>query len=461
MIYITVFVIIYFLHILLKLNIWIVLALGIYALIMIPMHRKWHQKSRMNQKRFQEAALYLDTLLYAFAKEEKVDLAVRDVCQTIPEGRMKNRISAALDYMTMTFDETEVLEEALGMIEKEFPCKRIKDVHRFMLHVEYYGGEIGKPVTLLLTDRERWENVIKEAIAGRKKQFTDIVLSVIASLLICSAIIYLPVTDMDISREWILQIFAFLVIAADDLVILLGQKYLAADWIELQLDEKEEYYVKKMESYRNYDEKKEKKLSAILGIAGIVITVFAFLYGNKWLVAAALALTLIFFQQHKVGRKLMEKSLTRQIKYAFPNWLLDLVLLLQSENVQVALQKSQEYVPGVLRRELYLLTERLEMQPEDAGPYHKFLAHFPIPEVHSAMGILYSLSIGNSGNADKQISELVEKNMELLDLTETELLKDSAAGMYVLFLLPVLAASFKLVADMVVLMMHFMQGMML
>ena len=194
---------------------------------------------------------------------------------------------------------------------------------------------------------------------------------------------------------------------------------------------------------------------------GIVITVCAFVWGNQGLVAATLALTLFFFYQHRVGRMLMEKTLTREIKYAFPNWLLDLVLLLQSENVQVALQKSKEYVPAVLRKELHLLTERLEMQPEASEPYHKFLEGFPIPEVHSAMGILYSLSIGNSGNADKQISELVEKNLELLDATETELLKNSASGMYVLFLLPVLTASFKLVADMVVLMMHFMQGSML
>ena len=153
----------------------------------------------------------------------------------------------------------------------------------------------------------------------------------------------------------------------------------------------------------------------------------------------------------------MEKTLTREIKYAFPNWLLDLVLLLQSENVQVALQKSREYVPSVLRKELEVLTERLEMQPESSEPYHQFLKEFSIPEIHSAMGILYSLSIGNSGNADKQISELVEKNLELLDVTESELLKSSASGMYVLFLVPVLTASFKLVVDMVLLMIEFLQ----
>lgn len=457
MVYFIGLVIIYFLHVLLKLNLWITLALVVYALVMIPKHCKWYQRSVDNQKRFYEVSLYLDTILYAFVKEEKVELAVRDVSQTLPVGRMKELVSQVLDYMTLTFDEVEVLEEALALVDKEYPCKRIRDVHKFMTHVEYYGGEIEKPVNLLLADKTRWEKRVKEAIAGRKKQFTDVVLSVIASLIICGAIIYLPVMNMDISGEWILQIFTMIVIVADDLVILRAQKYLAVDWISMQLSEDEAYYVAKMESFRNYNMDKEKRVSYFLGFGGMVITALVFFIGNEWMVVLLLAITLFLMNQHRIGRRLMEKTLTREIKYAFPNWLLDLVLLLQSENVQVALQKSREYVPSVLQKELELLTERLEMQPESSEPYHQFLKGFSIPEIHSAMGILYSLSIGNSGNADKQISELVEKNLELLDVTESELLKSSASGMYVLFLVPVLTASFKLVVDMVLLMIEFLQ----
>ena len=104
------------------------------------------------------------------------------------------------------------------------------------------------------------------------------------------------------------------------------------------------------------------------------------------------------------------------------------------------------------------MNERLEMQPESSEAYHMFLQEFAIPEIHSAMGILFSLSIGNSGNADKQISELVDKNLEMLDITETKMLEKSASGMYMLFLIPVLTASFKLVVDMVVLMLMFIQA---
>lgn len=457
MIYFIAFIIVYVLHVLLKLNWVMTIVLGGFALVMLPLHKKRYQKSIENQNGFFEVSNYLDTLLYAFVKEEKVAMAIYDVHQTLPQGRMKDTVGRAFDYMQMTFDEIELLKESLQIIEKEYPCQRIKDVHQFMIHVEYYGGEIERPVNLLLADKGRWERRVKEAISQRKKQFMDVVLSVVASLLICGAIVYLPVMDMDISDEWFVQIFTVIVIVINDLIIFKAQGYLMVDWITLQLTETEEYYVKKMEELRNFDEKKERRISYILGAVGIVLTVLLFFIGNEWLVIAGLFISLFFFNQHKVGKNLMRKRLIKEIKYAFPNWLLDIVLLLQSENVQVALLKSREHVPGVLKEELYQLTDRLALQPESSEPYHLFLKDFAIPEVHSAMGILFSLSIGNSGNADKQINELVEKNLELLDDTEKELLQGASSGMYVLFLLPVVVASFKLIVDMIFMMLAFVE----
>lgn len=457
MIYFIAAIIVYVLHVLLKLNWYMTFLLMLFALFMIPRHRKCYQKFVENQKRFFDVSSYLDTLLYSFVKEEKVVLAISDVSQTLPQGPMKSLVESAFDYMQMTFDEIEVLREALGKIEKEYPCQRIRDVHQFILHVEYYGGEIEKPVNLLLADKGRWERRIKEAMGQRKKQFVDVVLSVVVSLLICGVIVYLPVMDMDVSNEWFVQIFTVLVIMINDFIILKAQKYLMIDWITLQLTEEERYYIKKMEDFRNYNESKEKKVSMVLGVVGGAVTIGVWFIGNDWFVVAGLLITLFFFNQHRIGKNLLQKSLVKEIKYTFPNWLLDIVLLLQSENVQVALQKSREHVPGVLRAELYQLTERLELQPESAEPYHLFLKEFAIPEVHSAMGILYSLSIGNSGNADKQISELVEKNLELLNDTERQLLRNSSSGMYLLFLLPVVVASFQLIVDMLFMMLAFIK----
>ena len=338
MIYFVAFVLIYGLHVLLRLNIWTCIAVGVFALWMIPKYRTRYRKMKEYQQRFFDVSMYLDTILYSFIKEEKVELAVRDVYQALPEGKMKIVVGMAHDYMTMAYEDVEFLGESLAMIDQEYPCKRMRDVHNFMTHVEYYGGEIEKPVSLLLADKSRWEKRIKEEMANRNKQFVDVLLSVIASLVICGAILYLPIMDMDISSEPLLQILAVVLIVIDAWILYRAQRFVAVDWIGLQLQDKEELYQKKMQEYQEYDEQKQKRLSYILAGIGAIVTIIVFCTGNQWMTMLCLTVVLLFLNQHKVGKYLLEKKLRREIMYAFPNWLLDLVLLLQSENVQVALQ---------------------------------------------------------------------------------------------------------------------------
>lgn len=448
---------IYLLHLLLKMN-WVTTGiLFVISLLVLPLHRKENEKKKKNETRFFEAALYLDTILYAFLKEEKVESAIYDTVMTLPEGRMKEAVELCHEKLLMTSDDTGVMEEALEGIEEEFSCKRIQDVHAFMVHVEYYGGEIEKPVKLLLEDKGRWESRIKKAMNERKKKMTDIMLSVVTSILICSVILYLPVLNVDISGNWLLQAFTLVVLMVDDMVILKAQRYQSVDWLGLSLMEDEDYYIKKMEEFKSYDERKEKRQSVILGGIAFSLSMVLFLLGKEWAAGIGMLLSVFLFQQHKVGRSLMKRNIIKEIKYAFPNWLLDLILLLQSENVQVALRKSREHVPGILRAELNELLEQLELEPEASGPYYGFLKDFSIPEVHSAMSGLYGISIGNSSNGDRQMGELISKNLELLDMAESKRLSDAGSGMYLLFLAPVLTAAFKMVLDMAVLMVYFIQ----
>ena len=58
----------------------------------------------------------------------------------------------------------------------------------------------------------------------------------------------------------------------------------------------------------------------------------------------------------------------------------------------------------------------------------------------------------------RQLAELIERNQEMLDAAEKERLRSLGSGMYLLFLAPVLTASFKLVIDMAVFMLSFLAG---
>lgn len=457
MIYLIVLAGLYSLHLMLKLH-WITtLVLAVFLLFRVKHHQELYRRSAEETLRFGEVSEYLDTFLYAFVKEEKVERALAGTEAALVDGPMRELVRDAIEHLHMTFDDSDVMRDSLRMIESEYACGRVKSIHDFAVHVEKFGGEIEKPVNLLLEDKSRWEKRIRLAVKDRKKMFSDIVMSIAASLVLCSIILYLPVMNIDISGNILSQILTVIVVVLDDFILSKGQKYLAVNWLilDVQTDREE---TEKMERYYSYDERKDKRVSVILCILMTFVTVTMFYFGKKAFGAVGILLMVLMANQHKVGRKLAKRNLIKSIKCAFPIWLMDIIMLLQSENVQVALQKSVEQAPGILKKDLQLLVDRLAMEPELADPYHNFLQDFQIPEVHAAMSMLFSISIGNSGHADQQIGELIERNLEMLDAAEKERLKNLSSGMYLLFLAPVVTASMKLVTDMAVFMMSFLAG---
>lgn len=448
---------VYCLHILLKMH-WITTGvIALYLLAVLPVHRRHYRKMKEERTRFDEAREYLDTLLYAFRKEEKVERALSDAETAMADGPMREVVRSAIDHMHMTFDNTDVMRESLAIIERAYPCERLRIAHTFLVHVEEYGGRIDRPVRLLISDKKRWESRTCQAMKERAKMFSDIVMSIAASLLICGMILYLPVRDIDISGSLICQILTAAVLVLDDWILLRAQRYMEADWLRMDLaDDSED--AKRFSDYGNYRPRRAKRLSLLLSLPFLAGLLAAVCCRREVPAAVCLLLALLMLNQHRVGHSLARRSLIKRIKSAFPNWLLDIVLLLQSENVQVAIQKSQAHVPPVMEQEVARLVDRLMMKPEDAAPYHAFLQDFQIPEVHAAMSMLFSLSMGHSSQADQQLAELIDRNQEMLDIAERERMHDLGSGMYLLFLAPVLTASFKLVVDMAIFMLSFLAG---
>ena len=96
---------------------------------------------------------------------------------------------------------------------------------------------------------------------------------------------------------------------------------------------------------------------------------------------------------------------------------IDLILLLQSENVQVAILKTKDHVPGVLKEDINLLVSKLEMSPKSSEPYHSFWNNFICRDSFRYEYVIFAF-YGNSANADRQVSELVQRNMEMLNEAE-------------------------------------------
>lgn len=132
MIYAGVLVGMYTLHLMLKMH-WITTGIvTVYMLLRVREHRRLYRQSNEQKLRFGEVTDYLDTVLYAFLKEGKVETALEDTQAALVDGPMREAVVDALDHMHMTFDESNVMTDALHFIEKQYPCHRVKAVHDFL-----------------------------------------------------------------------------------------------------------------------------------------------------------------------------------------------------------------------------------------------------------------------------------------------------------------------------------------
>ena len=137
---------------------------------------------------------------------------------------------------------------------------------------------------------------------------------------------------------------------------------------------------------------KELRASILMAVIPALASAFLLYTDRQWPAVAAMGAALICLNQHRIGHRLMKKNLIADVKSAFPKWLMDLALLIQSENVQVAIQKSREHIPVILKEEVNTLVERLDVEPESSDPYHRFLDCLNLPEINAAMGMLYAVS---------------------------------------------------------------------
>ena len=322
------------------------------------------------------------------------------------------KIDAAKQYILHTYDEDFVEEKALKAIEDDYDNYILVLIHRFCLQAESFGGEYSSSLQILLESRRMWADRIFENQQVRRKKRTEILISVGLSICIC-LIIYMISYRMNLGLE------AHPVAQTATVVVLLLDFYIfyRADSQLCIIDEKkrddEEKYAAYYEELRNFDSES------------------------------------IF---RKAQLRVKKKLVTKEIEKEFPKWLMAISLLLQSENVQVAIYKSYDDAPGILKPALKELIDNLRQSPDDIAPYLCFLKDYTLPEVHSAMKMLYSISEGCGGSFNNQITEILNRNQRMQNKSEELKNEDALAGLYGLFLAPQVTAGMKLIVDLILVM---------
>lgn len=206
----------------------------------------------------------------------------------------------------------------------------------------------------------------------------------------------------------------------------------------------------------NYDADKEFNTSIKWAIGtGIFFALLFVLIKSPIVIFIGLAAILFMLNQHKIGHSLARKTFYKKLEIAFPEWLMDVSLLLQSENVRVSLSNSFDNAPNVLRPALHQMLVELSDNPDADEPYEHFLNYFNMPDVQDAMSTLYSISTGAGGNVEIEFKNIIERTNTMMSKAEQLRNKDKLAGLKIYVTLPNLIGAFEMMVGMCALLMAF------
>lgn len=432
--------------------------ISLLVIVMLPVLIVDMYKRMYEQKRFADATDYMEQVLYAFRKNRKVLLALKECKDAMPEGMMKQTVAEAVEYLERGKARTEkgALGEALEMIESAYKCEKIHTVHELLISAEERGGNAEKSIQLLLDNIEVWKRQVYMLQSNKKKSHMDNVFSIVVASLLCGLAMYIMEvvkdmvyvgTDISVFKMTAVQVSSFAFILMCLWTFYKSTKKLTDNWLDVDRS-KEKSILRSYEYVKSYDEKKERNKSILIALPFLIASVPCYIWLSKAGSIVCILIAVFMLVQHRFSYNMSRKEVEKALYMAFPQWMMDIALLLQTNNVQVSIDESMSKAEAVLLEELQALKQRVEERPGDVQSYTEFCKEFNIPEIASCMKMLYSISESGTGNADAQIEDLM-KHIHRFQEREAELRDENIAfNMKMIFFIPVAGTSIKLLVDM-------------
>lgn len=434
----------------------VVAVILVLPVLVLDMYKKMYE-----QKRFADVMSYMEQMLYSFQKTGKVAGALKETRELFGEGQMRRCMDEAVFHMELGKPETAqgVLRESLQIIEAGYGCTKLSMVHNLLADAEEYGGETETSIVLVLEDIERWKKRGYRLQAEKKKSHVDNMISIVVAALLCAVALYvLDAMKRMFAVESALDIFEIPVIQISSTLFILvllhifvrSAKSLTDDWLSDTVLHEPEYITRSYDMVMNYDEGEAKKKSILQAGIFFVPALLFLVLGKRMIGIVSLFCMSVLLIQQKAGYGLAKKDVTEEMYLAVPQWLLGMTLLLQNNNVQVALAKSLADAPVVLEKELEMLLERLERRPGKLDSYTAFCGNFDLPEMTSCMKMLHAFSETGTGNVGIQMNHLLERVGQMQDRADQIRNENIAFRMKLIFSYPVIAATVKLLLDLTV-----------
>ena len=406
-------------------------------------------RSQYETKRFEDITAYMEQMLYSFKRHAKILNSLEDTLVLFEKGesRLYDAVLEAITYIQNGTAQSNLYREAFSIVEKEYGCPRLYKIHDFFIEAEAVGGDFAMSADILLKDRRLWIDRVYELQREKKNIKVKITIGIILSFLVCGMTVYMLPEEFGITKNVVSQAVTMVTILLNLLIWYAAQVKLSADFMQCK-DVPESKDVKRQYNYVMHGDL--NKETGKMCIPAVLFVPLAVLLGKKGSLAPAgllLIFSVILITQPRRRYKVSMKHVAREVEKAFPDWLLSMSLHLQTDNVHVSLTKSAAYAPEILREELTLLLEGIEDTPDAVRPYLSFMDKVKLPDITSAMKVLYSMAEFGMADVGGQLGPLVERSLVMTDKAERLKAEDHLAGISFLVLLPMVTGVIKMLAD--------------
>lgn len=157
----------------------------------------------------------------------------------------------------------------------------------------------------------------------------------------------------------------------------------------------------------------------------------------------------------KLSYKKARRTLEKEIKKAFPDWIRDVAINLQNDTVQSAIEESYEKLPFVLKRPVRKLLVDFEKYPVGIEPYDNFLKEFELSEIQSSVKMFYSINELGKSQSDQQINSIIDRNNKMTSQAEEMKNSDRIGASTMLSAIPMIVGVVKIMIDMILMIIVF------
>lgn len=412
------------------------------------------------RRRFDDVVNYMEQLIYSFKKNGKIRQSLVDV-REVTTGNIRRIVERMIDSIDFYKGNADIYKHALSIIESEYKCYRMYILHSFLISVEENGGDPSKSLDILLDDVRSWSERTLVYQTNRKKSRNDVTLSLFLAMLSCGIMINLMPAEYvnAITTTVTYQIGTAGVLIACVVLFIVASIMVGASYLDMESDgDSSEKAIEAMEYVSSFNERyeKNKKPERIMASVFFLLSIGCVFLGLWFLTPLFLATAVLMLFHSTIKRNQCVNSILHEVKKMFPTWMRNLVLLLQTDNVHVAIRKSYDDCPAILKPELRRLINNIAADPVSMKPFSSFLKDFDVPTLKLSVNYLYSMANMGSEGGTNQLDYLIEQNSKLSIVEEDIRNDEKLGGFSILVYMPMLLAVVKLCIDLVLLIGQFM-----